>query len=83
MGRRRRHPLLRVLLNNRPVGQLSKDPGGAISSRYDKAWLDWSHNDPHQAFPGPATGSGSTAPQERTPNAGVGVDLERAAAINP
>lgn len=41
MARRRQHPPLRVYLNNRLVGNLLKDPGGAISFLYDSAWLDW------------------------------------------
>ena len=30
---------MRVLLNNRLVGHLNKDPGGAIDFRYDETWL--------------------------------------------
>ncbi len=41
MARRRVHPPLRVLLNNRLVGHLNKAPGGAIDFRYDENWLDW------------------------------------------
>jgi len=41
MPRRRAHAPLRVLLNNRLVGQLAKDAGGAVSFRYDASWLDW------------------------------------------
>jgi serine/threonine-protein kinase HipA len=41
MPRRRAHAPLRVLLNNRLVGQLSKDAGGAVSFRYDASWLGW------------------------------------------
>lgn len=43
MPRKRRHEPLRVLLNNRLVGTLSKDPGGAVAFRYDQSWLDWEH----------------------------------------
>ncbi len=43
MPRRRQHEPLRVLLNNRLVGTLSKDPGGAVAFRYDRSWLDWEH----------------------------------------
>jgi len=43
MPRRRRHPPLRVLLNNRLVGYLTKAPSGAIAFRYDTAWLAWEH----------------------------------------
>src|SRR5512141_1906571 len=46
MARRRRHAPLRVLLNNRPVGRLLKEPGGAISFRYDESWLSWSNTFP-------------------------------------
>jgi len=41
MGRRRHHIPLRVLLNNRLVGYLAKEPGGAISFIYDESWLEW------------------------------------------
>jgi serine/threonine-protein kinase HipA len=43
MPRRRTHTPLRVLLNNRPVGQLSKAATGAIDFRYDPRWLEWEH----------------------------------------
>ena len=43
MGRKRFHTPLRVLLNNRLVGYLVKDPGGAIDFRYDESWLAWEH----------------------------------------
>ncbi|MEP6889558.1 MAG: HipA N-terminal domain-containing protein, partial [Nitrospirota bacterium] len=43
MSRRRTHAPLRVLLNNRPVGQLSKAATGAIDFRYDPRWLEWEH----------------------------------------
>lgn len=43
MPRRRRHPPLRVLLNNRLVGQLSRATSGAVAFRYDRSWLDWDH----------------------------------------
>src|SRR5271168_2763184 len=39
MGRKRHHAPLRVLLNNRLVGHLVKEPGGAIEFRYDESWL--------------------------------------------
>lgn len=39
MGRRPLHVPLRVYLNNRLVGQLSKEPSGAVIFRYDNAWL--------------------------------------------
>ena len=43
MPRRRRHVPLRVLLNNRLVGHLSKAASGAIDFRYEQDWLDWEH----------------------------------------
>jgi len=46
MARTRRHPPLRVYQNDRPVGQLLKEPSGAIEFRYDSEWLDRS-----KAFP--------------------------------
>lgn len=46
MGRRRHYAPLRVLLNNRHVGSLIKEPNGSIEFRYDQNWLDWEH-----AFP--------------------------------
>ena len=41
MPRRRQHAPLRVYLNNRHVGHLLKEPGGAVSFRYDENWLAW------------------------------------------
>jgi serine/threonine-protein kinase HipA len=43
MARRRRHPPLRVYLNNRLVGHLDKAADGATSFRYDPLWLGWEH----------------------------------------
>jgi len=43
MPRRPRHAPLRVLLNNRLVGHLSKAATGAIEFRYDADWLGWEH----------------------------------------
>ncbi len=43
MARRRTHAPLRVLLNNRPVGRLSKASTGAIDFQYDAHWLEWEH----------------------------------------
>lgn len=40
MARRKRHPPLRVLLNNRPVGRLQKASSGAIDFQYDPEWLN-------------------------------------------
>jgi serine/threonine-protein kinase HipA len=39
MARPRQHTPLRVLLNNRLVGHLQKEPSGAIYFRYDESWL--------------------------------------------
>lgn len=41
MGRRKAHAPLNVLINNRPVGRLDRAQSGAVSFRYDQAWLDW------------------------------------------
>ncbi|MCC6890178.1 MAG: type II toxin-antitoxin system HipA family toxin [Hyphomicrobiales bacterium] len=46
MPRRARHEPLRVLLNNRLVGQLHKAATGAIEFRYDQSWLGWKHTLP-------------------------------------
>jgi len=43
MPRRPSHAPLRVLLNNRLVGELRKDASGAISFQYHQSWLDWEH----------------------------------------
>lgn len=43
MPRRRAHVPLRVLINQRPVGFLLKEPSGAIAFRYDESWLSWEH----------------------------------------
>ena len=51
MARRRKHAPLRVLLNNRLVGHLSKEPGGAIDFRYDDAWLAWENAIPVSLLP--------------------------------
>ena len=40
MGRKRHYAPLRVLLNNRMVGHLVKEPGGGIEFRYDQSWLE-------------------------------------------
>ena len=42
MARRKAHAPLRVLINNRHVGWLSKEANGAVSFQYDQSWLDWS-----------------------------------------
>lgn len=41
MVRRRQHAPLHVYLNNRLVGHLLKEPGGAVSFQYDESWLGW------------------------------------------
>jgi serine/threonine-protein kinase HipA len=46
MPRKPTHAPLRVLLNNRLVGRLLKEPSGAISFQYDERWLSWGN-----AFP--------------------------------
>ncbi|EKS34835.1 type II toxin-antitoxin system HipA family toxin [Afipia broomeae] len=43
MPRRPGHQPLRVLLNNRLVGDLRKDASGAISFQYSQSWLNWEH----------------------------------------
>ncbi len=43
MARRRHYAPLRVYLNNRLVGQLLKEPSGAVAFRYDESWLSWDH----------------------------------------
>ena len=40
MPRKRQHTPLHVLLNNRLVGQLLKEPSGAIQFRYEASWLE-------------------------------------------
>jgi serine/threonine-protein kinase HipA len=43
MARRPSHAPLRVLLNNRFVGQLYRAASGAIAFQYDQRWLEWQH----------------------------------------
>lgn len=43
MGRRRRSTTLRVLLNGRLVGHLTREASGALRFTYDQSWLDWPH----------------------------------------
>jgi serine/threonine-protein kinase HipA len=43
MARHKAYAPLNVLINNRLVGHLAKEPNGAISFQYDRSWLDWSH----------------------------------------
>ncbi len=46
MPRKPTNAPLRVLLNNRLVGRLLKEPGGAISFQYDESWLSWGNTFP-------------------------------------
>lgn len=46
MPRKPTHTPLRVLLNNRLVGRLLKEPGGAVSFQYDESWLSWANTFP-------------------------------------
>lgn len=43
MPRRARHTPLRVILNGRDVGTLTRRPSGATEFRYDDQWLGWPH----------------------------------------
>ncbi len=43
MGRRPAYAPLRVYLNNRRVGTLSREASGAISFTYHEDWLGWEH----------------------------------------
>ena len=43
MGRKRSYIPLTVYLNNRHVGQLSRDPSGGLSFGYAQSWLEWQH----------------------------------------
>jgi serine/threonine-protein kinase HipA len=46
MARHRRYEPLNVYLNSRLVGQLRREPSGAISFQYDADWLAWPHTLP-------------------------------------
>lgn len=46
MGRRRAYVPLNVLLNNRLVGQLTREANGATEFCYDDSWLGWEHSLP-------------------------------------
>lgn len=46
MARQPRYVPLNVYLNNRLVGQLRRDPAGAIAFQYDAGWLAWPHTLP-------------------------------------
>ncbi|MCP5083543.1 MAG: type II toxin-antitoxin system HipA family toxin [Alphaproteobacteria bacterium] len=46
MPRRRQNVPLRVFLNDRFVGSLTKEPNGAIGFQYDESWLTWEHTLP-------------------------------------
>lgn len=41
MPRRARYEPLNVFLNSRLVGQLRREPSGAISFQYDGSWIEW------------------------------------------
>ncbi len=43
MARHQKNSLLRVFLNGRSVGLLSRKSNGAITFNYDKEWLSWEH----------------------------------------
>lgn len=43
MARRKAHAPLTVLMNDRRVGHLDKEPSGAIAFAYDREWLAWEH----------------------------------------
>ena len=43
MTRSKTHAPLRVLINNRQIGRLEKEPSGAVSFQYEASWLDWEH----------------------------------------
>lgn len=43
MGRRPAYAPLRVYLNNRRVGTLSREASGAVGFSYEADWLDWEH----------------------------------------
>jgi serine/threonine-protein kinase HipA len=46
MGRRHAYIPLNVFLNGRHVGQLLREPSGAIRFVYERSWLDWEHSLP-------------------------------------
>ena len=46
MGRRRTHPPLNVLINNRLTGRLMKQATGAVAFHYDESWLNWENGFP-------------------------------------
>lgn len=46
MARRKAHAPLAVFLNNRLIGRLDKQPGGAVAFVYDEDWLAWEHTLP-------------------------------------
>lgn len=43
MGRKKTHVPLNVLINNRLVGRLEKEPSGAVHFQYADSWLDWEY----------------------------------------
>jgi hypothetical protein len=50
MGRRPAHAPLRVYLNNRRVGTLSREANGAIGFAYHQGWLSWRYLFGTQSF---------------------------------
>ncbi|MDB5806028.1 MAG: toxin HipA [Betaproteobacteria bacterium] len=46
MARKPAHAPLKVLLNNRLVGHLRKEAGGAVEFTYDEGWIEWEGNLP-------------------------------------
>jgi serine/threonine-protein kinase HipA len=46
MARQRHYVPLNVYLSSRLVGQLRRDPAGAIAFQYDAGWLAWPHTLP-------------------------------------
>ena len=64
MGRRPADEPLRVYLNNRRVGAVSREASGAISFSYHDDWLGWEH-----ALP-----ASLSLPLSETPYRGAGVE---------
>lgn len=46
MARASQNSPLNIFLNGRLVGQLSREPSGAIDFQYDESWLAWRHTFP-------------------------------------
>jgi serine/threonine-protein kinase HipA len=43
VARRKVYAPLAVFLNDRRIGRLDKQPGGAVAFAYDESWLEWEH----------------------------------------